>query len=59
MFNSTSIREIIVQATTPPTTGSRVHKINPYLKIKVPKASVALYKAASVWSTYASIIEGY
>lgn len=59
MFNSTSIREIIVQATMPPTTGPLVQKVNPYLKIKVPKASVSLYKAANMWSTYASIIEGY
>ena len=53
----TSVR---VLATTPPTAGpfmfARDSNDTPNLRIRVPSASVAAYKAAAYWSPYASVI---
>ena len=59
VFNGcTSLSSVTVLATTPPTLGDDVFYNNASgRKIYVPSASVATYKAASGWSTYASDIE--
>ena len=49
---------VTCQATTPPTLGSSAFNNNAAgRKIYVPTASVADYKAAENWSTYADYIE--
>ena len=48
------IREITLDATTPPTLGSSVFW--EYATIKVPESAVDAYKAAETWSTYKSRI---
>ena len=56
----TSLKEVYCKATTPPTGGSSMFYNNASgRKIYVPAQSVAAYKAASVWSGYASYIVGY
>lgn len=53
-----SLVTFICRATTPPTLNANVFTgTNANLKIYVPAASVSDYKAASGWSSYASIIE--
>ena len=44
--------------TTPPTLGSNVFFLDTRFVIKVPAASVAAYKAATNWSSYADYIVG-
>ena len=67
-YESTSLRNVYVKSTTPPSIGTRAfcYNKNAYsgdyppisnLKIYVPTSSVDAYKSA--WSTYSSIIEGY
>ena len=54
----TSLASVTVQATTPPTLNNGAFNDNATgRKIYVPSGSVATYKAASVWSDYASDIE--
>lgn len=55
-----SLMEVHCRPTTPPTLAnvSAFNDLHPDVKIYVPSASVSAYKAASNWSTYASIIEG-
>lgn len=58
-----SLQSIICKPTTPPTLGGTANYNYPfnntgYGPIYVPSASVAAYKAASGWSTYASRIVG-
>lgn len=48
--------ELICRATTPPALSSTSFEINSQGKIYVPDTSVNDYKAANVWSTYASRI---
>ena len=57
---ATNLREVIINATTPPTLGTNVFQYidTSQLTIYVPDASVSAYQAASGWSTYASIIKG-
>ena len=57
---ATSLREVIIEATTPPTLGANTFQYidTSQLTIYVPDASVSAYQAASGWSTYASIIKG-
>lgn len=51
--------KIICRATTPPTLASGAFSTsNQLLKIYVPDANVAAYKAATNWSTYANYIYG-
>ena len=53
-----SLISVTIHATTPPTLGINVFNSNVSgRKIYVPSASVAAYKAATNWSTYASDIE--
>ena len=56
---ATNLREVIIEATTPPTLGTNVFQYidTSQLTIYVPDASVSAYQAASGWSTYASIIK--
>jgi hypothetical protein len=56
--NCTSLLEYTFLSTTPPTLGSTTafSGINAACKIYVPDASVAAYKAATNWSTYANYI---
>lgn len=55
-----TLRDITIQATTPPTTGA-----DPFVglssdaTIKVPLASLSTYKAANVWKDHSSVIIGY
>lgn len=49
-----------VERATPPTLGTNVFSgILSICKIKVPSASLATYKTATNWSTYANYMEGY
>ena len=59
VFNSCrSLSTVIVEATTPPTLGTNAFYQNASgRKIYVPYQSLAAYKAATNWSTYASDIE--
>ena len=54
--NCSGLTEVTVEATTPPTLGSRAFNSSVQV-IYVPCESVSAYKAASRWSTYASIIQ--
>ena len=55
--NCTSLISVTIEATTPPTLGSQAFAYNASgRKIYVPADSVAAYKAAAGWSTYASDI---
>jgi len=58
-FGCTDLASITVLATTPPTLGNvnAFGSLSENLKIYVPSESVATYKAADKWSTYADIIE--
>ena len=57
-YDCSSLTTITIQATTPPTLGDDAFSDNASgRKIYVPSSSVATYKAASGWSTYASDIE--
>ena len=57
-YNCSGLASVTVEATTPPTLGSAAFNGTASgRKIYVPSASVATYKAASGWSTYASDIE--
>ena len=51
-----ALQEMILQPVTPPTWDGTMSQINARLKIYVPDASLAAYKAAAGWSTKASII---
>ena len=51
----TKVDTFICRATTPPTISNPVFSSAPSI-IKVPASSVEAYKAATNWSTYASII---
>lgn len=54
----TNLSNVTINATTPPTLGNDAFNSNaPGRKIYVPSESVAAYKAASGWSTYAADIE--
>lgn len=56
--NCTGLTSITIQATTPPTLGnSALNGTNANLVIYVPDASVAAYKAAANWSSYAAQIQ--
>jgi hypothetical protein len=55
-YNCTHMLSYYVNPTTPPTSGSSALYGAPGWKIYVPSASVAAYKAAAGWSTYASRI---
>jgi len=57
--NCTALTSVIVLATTPPTLGNVNAFNNNHAdrKIYVPADSVAAYKAATRWSTYASVIQ--
>lgn len=53
----TNLTTWIIRATTPPTlAGTSSYGVNSSFKIYVPDASVAAYKAATNWSTWASHI---
>ena len=53
----TSLTSVTVNATTPPTLGTKVFDNTNNCPIYVPAASVDAYKAAANWSTYASRIQ--
>lgn len=56
-FSGTSITTVICKPTTPPALGSRAFTSETAgFTIKVPAASVAAYKAATNWSSYADYI---
>ncbi|MFZ2756302.1 MAG: hypothetical protein WAY93_05495, partial [Atopobiaceae bacterium] len=56
-FNGcTSLQYVVCNATTPPTITSNTFTSSNNCKIYVPDDSVASYKAATNWSTYASRI---
>lgn len=58
----TNLKYIYSKNPTPPTLASDVFQytqMGDLEKIYVPRASVEAYKAAAVWSSYASKIEGY
>ena len=58
-FSCRSLQEVIMEAATPPTIGTNMFLSCIVLAaIYVPDASVATYKAANNWNTYASIIKG-
>lgn len=58
IFAAYGVTNLYVLATTPPTLGSNFKSGNTGADhIYVPAESVDLYKAANVWSNYASIIE--
>lgn len=58
-YRCTSLIEIISEKTTPPTLGTAaLTQCTALAAIYVPDNSVAAYKAASGWSTYASLIKG-
>ncbi len=50
------VRYVLIKATTPPSCGTNILRYNRNPKIYVPDESVAAYKAASGFSTYASKI---
>jgi hypothetical protein len=57
----TKLATVTIPATTPPTLGTLAfmginNVILPNLRIEVPSASVAAYKAAANWSDYADRI---
>lgn len=60
--NDTSLDTVIIRAATPPTAGRGIFEYTGIDSgtgfIYVPDASVATYKAAANWSTYASRIKG-
>lgn len=57
-YGCSTLESIVVRAATPPTIGSYAfNNISSNAKIYVPAESVDAYKAATNWSTYASIIE--
>lgn len=58
-FGCADLVSLTVLATTPPTLGNvnAFGSENEHFKIYVPSDSVATYKAADKWSTYANIIE--
>lgn len=54
-----SLKEVILEPTTPPTLSSSVFSgTHADLVIYVPDASVSAYKSDNKWSSYASIIKG-
>lgn len=58
-FGDTGITTVICKPTTPPALGSSAFSSNTAgFTIKVPAASVAAYKAATNWSSYADYIVG-
>lgn len=56
-YNCTSLTSVTVEATTPPTLGTSAFDNTNNCPIYVPGASVAIYQAASGWSTYSSRIQ--
>jgi hypothetical protein len=48
----TSLEEIVIKSTTPPTLGSGAIPLNDILSIYVPDASVEAYRNATNWSVY-------
>lgn len=56
--NNANQMTLTVLPTTPPTLGSNAFKLATGSVIKVPAASVAAYKAATNWSSYADYIVG-
>ena len=56
VFYQTSLKRVVCYATTPPSLGALFFPSG-LEYIKVPSASVAAYKVASGWSSYASIIQ--
>lgn len=57
-YGCSSLREVIVEAVTPPTAGANLFQSCTALTaIYVPDASVSAYQSASGWSTYASLIK--
>ena len=56
--NVTKQMTLTVLPTTPPTLGSNVFFLDTMSVIKVPAASVAAYKSATNWSSYADYIVG-
>ena len=57
-LQNASMATVICLATTPPTLGRDVFALTTSSVIKVPAASVAAYKAATNWSSYADYIVG-
>lgn len=58
--NCTRLTSVYCKATTPPVGGTDMFYNNASgRKIYVPMESVEAYKSATLWSTYASAIEGY
>lgn len=58
LFSNAGVTNLIVQAITPPTLSGAFKSGNTGVQhIYVPAESVDAYKAANVWSNYASIIE--
>lgn len=51
------LREVISEATVPPTANATIFRYSPNALIYVPTESVDAYKAASGWSVYASRIQ--
>ena len=56
-YGCTSLTSVIVYATTPPTAGEYIFE-GTNCQIYVPCSSVAAYKSASRWSSYADRIQG-
>lgn len=56
-YDCTSLTTVKIAAMTPPTLEANVFRNAPLAHIYVPAASVDAYKAASGWSSFASIIE--
>jgi len=55
--NCSSLNNVTCRPSTPPTLGSNVFNNTNNSPIYVPSGSVEAYKAASIWSTYASRIQ--
>lgn len=58
-YSCRQLKEVIIEATTPPTAGANMFQSCPNLTaIYVPDASVSAYQNATNWTTYASKIKG-
>ena len=57
LYHCYSFRELIIYATTPPSTGGTLFSGCSNFVIKVPSESVTAYKQASGWSDFASVIQ--
>ena len=57
IFSCGALKRVVCYATTPPSRYSNVFSQSSLEYIKVPANSVSAYKAASDWSSYASIIQ--